>query len=142
LPKSKPIYEEFPMYANPIVTFARSLMGFAAVACTLSAGNVVARDRVVAVELHVRADGLDLRQPADVSIFYERIQHAAQVVCTHGNRVGLVPLDDPKACSESALGAAIASIKVPLLTRIYLATHTLRQAAAFGIDVPVQLVAK
>jgi UrcA family protein len=130
------------MYAKPIVTTARSLLGVAAVACTLSAGNVAAKDREVTVELHVRADGLDLSQTADVSTFYARIQHAAWVACTHGNRVDLVPVDDPKACYEKALGAAIGSIKVPLLSQIYLATHTLQQAVACGIDVPVQIAAK
>ena len=130
------------MYANPIVTTARSFLGLAAVVCTFVAGSVVAEDRMVTIELHVRADGLDLRQTADVSTFYERIKHAAWVACTHGDRVDLVPLDDPKACYEKALGAAVASIKVPLLSQMYLATHTLQQAAAYGVDVPVQIAAK
>jgi UrcA family protein len=130
------------MYANPIVTTARSLLGVAAVACTFGAGNVVAKDRVATIELHVRADGLDLSQTADASRFYARIKHAAWVACTHGNRVDLVPLDDPKTCYEKALGAAIGSINVPLLSQMYLATHTLQQAAACGIDVPVQIAAK
>jgi UrcA family protein len=130
------------MYANPIVTTARSLLGVAAVACMLSAGNVVATDRVVTIELHVKANGLDLSQPFDARTFYTRIQNAAWLVCTHANRVDLVSLDDSKACREKALGGAIGSIKVPLLTQIYLATHTLQQAAEFGIDVPVQIAAQ
>jgi hypothetical protein len=31
---------------------------------------------------------------------------------------------------------------VSLLTQVYLETHTLREAAAHGIDVPVQVAAK
>jgi hypothetical protein len=31
---------------------------------------------------------------------------------------------------------------LPLLTQVYLETHTLRQAAAHGIDVPAQVAAK
>jgi UrcA family protein len=130
------------MYAKPVVMTARSLLGVVAVACTLCAGNVAASDHAITIELHVKADGLDLSQPADARTFYTRIQHAARVVCTHANRVDMVPVDDAKACSEKALGAAIRSIKVPLLTQIYLATHTPQQAAMCGIDVPVQIAAK
>jgi UrcA family protein len=130
------------MYANPIVTTARSLLKVAAFACTFSVGNVVAVDRVATIELHVRADGLDLSQTVDATTFYARIKHAAWVACTHGNRVDLVPLDDPKACYEEALGAAVAAIKVPLLSQMYLATHTPQQAAACGITAPVQIAAK
>jgi len=31
---------------------------------------------------------------------------------------------------------------LPLLTQVYLETHTLRQAAAYGIEAPAQLAAK
>ena len=130
------------MYAKPVVMTARSLLGAAAVASTLFAGNVAAKDHLVTIQLHVRADGLDLSRPADAHTFYTRIQHAAWVACTHANRVDMVPLDNSKACSEKALGEAIGSIKVPLLTQIYLATHTPQQAAMCGIDVPVQIAAK
>jgi hypothetical protein len=67
------------MYANPIVTTARSLLKVAAFACTFSVGNVVAVDRVATIELHVRADGLDLSQTVDATTFYARIKHAAWV---------------------------------------------------------------
>jgi hypothetical protein len=109
-------YEEFQMYAKPPVMTARSLLSVVAIACTLYAGNVAAKDRVVTIELHVKADGLDLSQAADARTFYTR--------------------------SEKALAGAIGSIKVPLLTQIYLATHTPQQAAMYGIHVPVQIAAK
>jgi len=35
-----------------------------------------------------------------------------------------------------ALGEAIRSANLPLLTQAYLETHTFRQAAAYGIQVP------
>jgi len=130
------------MNIKPVVATARSLLGAAAVACALFAGNVAARDRLVTIELHVRADGLDLSQLADARTFYTHIQHAARVVCTHGARVDLVPIDDPKTCYEKALGAAIGSLKAPMLTQIYLATHTLQEAAASGIDVTIQIAAQ
>jgi len=127
------------MYAKTAVMSARSVLGAAAVACTLLAGNVAAEDNKVIVAIHVSTQGLDLRQPAGAQEFYTRLQRAARVACTHGNRVDLAPAPDPEGCYEKALGDAIRSANVPLLTRVYLETHTLRQAAARGIDVPAQM---
>jgi hypothetical protein len=73
---------------------------------------------------------------------HSRLKHAADVVCTHGMRVDLTPPTDPQACYEQALGQAVRFVKRPLLTQVYLETHTLREAAARGIDVPVQLASK
>jgi hypothetical protein len=53
-------------------------------------------------------------------------------------RVDLVPINDPKGCYERALADAIRSAKLPLLMRVYLATHTVQEAAARGIGVPAQ----
>ena len=86
--------------------------------------------------------GLDLHQPAGAQQFYARLKHAADIACTHGNRVDLKPSDDPAGCSEKALGEAIRSVNLPLLTHVYLETHTLRQAAMYGIEAPAQLAAK
>ncbi len=130
------------MYTNTPVACARSVLGAAAVACTLCAGHVVARDHTVTVAIHVSTQGLDLSQPAGAHQFYARLKHAAQVACTHGNQVGLEPLPDPASCYEKALGDAIRSVNLPLLTRVYLETHTLWQAAARGINVPAQVAAK
>ena len=126
------------MYTKRAVLRPRSVLGAAAVACTLFAGNVTAKDRTITVAIHVSTQGLDLRQPAGARQFYTRLQRAARVVCTHGDRVGLEPSPDPEGCYEKALGDAIRSANVPLLTQAYLATHTLREAAARGIDVPEQ----
>jgi UrcA family protein len=129
------------MYTKTAVMSARSVLGAAAVACTLLAGNVAASDHRITVAIHVSTQGLDLSQPAGAQQFYTRLQHAARVVCTHGNQVGLAPSPDPEGCYEKALGDAIRSANVPLLTRVYLETHTLREAAARGIDVPAQVAA-
>ena len=129
------------MYTKTAVMSARSVLGAAAVACTLLAGNVAASDHGITVAIHVSTQGLDLSQPAGAQQFYTRLQHAARVVCTHGNQVGLAPSPDPEGCYEKALGDAIRSANVPLLTRVYLETHTLREAAARGIDVPAQVAA-
>jgi|ERR1700675_1380464 UrcA family protein len=122
------------------VMTACSVFGAAVVACTLFAGNVVAKEVTVAYQ--VNAKGLDLRQPAGVHEYYGRLKKAAWIVCTHGNRVDLQPTPDRQGCYEKALGDAIRSANVSLLTQVYLETHTLREAAARGIDVPVQVAAK
>jgi len=130
------------MYTKTAVLRARSGLGAAAAACTLFAGSVAAKDHVVIVAVHVRTQGLDLSQPAGAHEFYRRLQRAARVACTDGNRVDLAPALDPEGCYEKALGDAIRSANLPLLTQVYLVTHTLGEAAARGIDVPAQMAAK
>jgi UrcA family protein len=130
------------MYTKTAVLRARSVLGAAAVACTLFAGSVAAEDRTVTVAIRVSTQGVDLTQPAGAHEFYTRLQRAARVVCKDGNRVDLEPSPDPEGCYEKALGDAIRSANVPLLTQVYLATHMLRDAAARGIDVPAQIAAK
>ena len=130
------------MNTNTIVMRARVLLGTATVVSMLFAGSVAAKDYTVTVALHVSAQGLDLTQPADARTLYTRLKNAAYVACTNGNRVDLVPVDNFKGCYEKALADAIRSVKAPVLTQIYLATHTLQEAAARGIEVPAQLAAE
>jgi UrcA family protein len=129
------------MYTKAAVISAWPVLG-AALACALFAGNVAAKDQEFTVAYRVSAPGLDLTQPAGAREFYSRLKQAAQVVCTHGMRVDLKPVTNENACYEKALGDAIRSVNLPLLTQVYLATHTLQQAAARGIEVPVQVAAK
>jgi UrcA family protein len=117
-------------------------LGAVAIAGALFAGNVAARGHDVTVAIQVSTQGLDLHTPAGAQEFYGRLKHAADVACTHGNRVDLKPSSDPVACHEKALGEAIRAANSPLLTQVYLGTHTLRQAAAYGIEAPAQLAAK
>jgi UrcA family protein len=133
------IHPEIHMFTNTTVITARSLVGAAALACAFFAGGVAAKD--VTVAIHVSTQGTDLGQPAGAQVFYARLQNAARIACTHGNRVDLVPTDT-NACYEKALGNAIRSANSPLLTQVYLETHTLREASARGIKVPAQLAAK
>lgn len=123
------------MYAKAAAASARLLVGAAIVVCTLFAGNVTAKDKVVTVYVQVNPQGLDLSQPADAQMFYTRLQNAAWLVCTRRTRVDLLPVP-PKVCYEKALGAAIRYAKAPTLTQIYLTTHTLQEAAAYRIEVP------
>ena len=129
------------MYTKTAFMSARTVVGAAAVAGTLFAGSVAAKDPVT-IAYRVTTQGLDVGQPAGAHELYLRLQRAAEVVCAHGMRVDLAPLADPKGCYERALGDAIRSAKLPLLTQVYLATHTLQEATARGIGVPVQLAAK
>jgi len=129
------------MYTKIALMSARSILGAAAVACTLFAGAVAAKDHTVIVALHVGTQGLDLSQPADARTFYTRLENAAWIACTHGNRADLEPSDNLRVCYEKALGGAVRSARMPMVTQIYLARHTLQQAAAYGIEV-VQVAAK
>jgi UrcA family protein len=116
---------------------------FVAVALAAGLGGAaVAADKKVTVALHVRTEGLDLRQPEGAKAFYGRLREAAYVVCTRGTRVDLAPVDNEQRCYEQALGKAIQAARQPLLTQLYLADHTLQQAAAFGIQPPVEVAAK
>ena len=128
-----------------IKTVAKStwLLVCAATLIGAFAGGVArASEHTVTVAVNVNSHGLDLSKPADVQAFYSRVQRAAEVVCTHADRVDLVPVDDYQSCYQKALGNAIRSLKLPSLTWMYLEDHTLKQAEAAGIDLPPQLAAK
>ena len=127
------------MNTSTVVMSARALLGAATVASLLFTGSVAAKDYSVTVALHVSAEGLDLSRPVDAHTMYSRLRDAAYVACTRADRVGLAPGDDLNGCYQKALAGAIRSVKAPLLTQIYLATHTLQEAAARGIEVPALL---
>ena len=129
------------MYAKSVVTDARLFVG-AAVVCASFGGSVAAKDHHVTVAVHVSSQGLDLSQPADARKLYTRLQHAAWALCANPERVTLVPEDDLPGCREKVLGDAIRSAKAPVLTRIYLETHTLQAASAQGIEMPIQIAAQ
>ncbi len=130
------------MYTKAVVMNAWPVLGAALVACALFAGSVVAEDQEFTVAYQVSTQGLDLTQPAGARELYARLKHAAEVVCTHGMRVDLKPVADPKGCYEKALGSAVRSANWKLVTQVYLQTHTPQEAAAFGIDVPVKVAAE
>jgi UrcA family protein len=96
----------------------------------------------VTVKISVSRAGLDVGQLTGAQKLYWRLQHAARFVCTRGDRVALEPPPNPEACREKALAEAIRSANLPRLTQIYLATHSLRQGAALGIEVPAMIAAK
>ncbi len=130
------------MYSKTAFTSAWPILGATAIACTLFAGSVAAEDQEFAVAYRVTTQGLDVHQPAGARAMYLRIRHAAEVVCTHGMRVDLKPVADERACYEKALAKSIGSANLPLVTKVYLQSHTLRDAAALGIELPEQMAAK
>jgi len=131
------------MYAKRSRTVARLLVVLACVACTSLAGKVAAKDKIVTVSIPVSARGLNLTRPADAKTFYTRLQNAARLVCTSGNWINpLKPVDIFQDCYEKALGDAVHSINRPLITQIYLATHSPEEAAKHGFELSWQVAAK
>jgi UrcA family protein len=139
--KSTPLHEEIRMYAKTTFLRTRPLLG-AVLACMLFSGALAAQDHNVTVALPVSAKGLDLTRTTDAQTFYTRLKNAAWVACTRGNRVDLAPVDDFKGCYEKALGDAVRSAKTPLVTQIYLSSHTIREAVAHGIEIPAQMAGR
>lgn len=129
------------MYAKTALLKTRPLLT-AVLACVLFSGPLAARDHNVTVAVPVSAKGLDLTRDTDARTFYTRLENAAWVACTHGNRVDLVPADDFKVCYEKALGGAVRSAKAPLVTQIYLSSHTIQEAVASGIEIPAQMAGR
>jgi UrcA family protein len=117
---------------------ARVLLG-TVLACALFSATAGADNHRVTVSKQIDTTGLDLNRPADAQTLYTRIRHAADDVCIRGKRADLLPVDNPTRCSEKALADAIRSANLPMLTQIYLTTHTIQEAAARGIEVPSQV---
>lgn len=107
-------------------------------ACGLVCGAVQAADEhTVLAKVTVNSLGLNLSQPAGVHQLYMRLSKAARVVCSHGNRVDLHADSDFVGCYQKALAAAVRSVDRQQLTLEYLTTHTLRDAAKYGINLPL-----
>ena len=117
-------------------TFVRAIVGSVSLTCLFAATAAHADSSTVTVAIHVNAHGLDLTQEEGVRKFYQRIKNAAWAACTRADRVDLAPVEDPMKCSDQSLAQAVRSVSAPALTRVYLETHTLQQAAVAGISVP------
>jgi UrcA family protein len=130
------------MYTKRAIISAWPVLGAAIVSCALFANSAAAQDQEFPVDYHVSKSGLDLSQSAGANELYARLQHAAQVVCTHGMRVDLVPVSNQKACYEQALADAVRTVNAKLVTKVYLASHTSEEAMSRGIDMSVHVAAK
>jgi UrcA family protein len=129
------------MNARTTLFGTRAVLAVTALSCAF-AGTALAADHDVTVARPVSAEGLDLSQPKDARTYYERLANAAWVVCTRGDRADLLPADDRNACYEKALGNAVRVARVPLVTQLYLTTHTLADAARYRIQVPSEVAGR
>jgi UrcA family protein len=114
-----------------------SIVGAVALTCFVAAAGAAVAGTQVTVAIPVRVSAADLGSRAGTLAFYQRLQDAAWVACTRADRVGLAPVDDVHECTERALGAAIGSAHVALLTEVYLESHSIKEAKAYGIEVPI-----
>jgi UrcA family protein len=126
----------------PILKVKVSLCIAAVAASALLSSPIHAGEAMYTVAIAVNSVGLDLRQPAGARTMYARLQSAARIACGNGGRVGLKPVPNFVSCYEQALGEAVRSVNRPQVTLVYLSSHTLPDAAARGIEVPVILAAK
>ncbi|HEX3845997.1 MAG TPA: UrcA family protein [Steroidobacteraceae bacterium] len=128
------------MLKHSIASRMRAWAGAAAVLSSCLAGAAAAGDAPsIALSVQVNSQGLDLQRPADMRRLYSRLKHAAWDVCSNATRIGLEAVPNRQRCIDNAFGDAIRTANMPLLTQIYLATHTLQEAAARGIDVSAQV---
>lgn len=123
-----------PLHIKSCVSFA------ALAACAVLASPVHANE--VSVNIPVDIHGLNLSQPAAAREAYRRIQRAAHIACTRGNRVGLVPPANYSQCYEQALGEAVGSARQVQLSILYLESHTPRDALAYGIEATAQMASQ
>jgi UrcA family protein len=130
------------MNTNSSLTTKPFICVAAVVACAVLSGAVQATGHEVTIKVPASTAGLDPSQPAGARELYVRLQRAARVACTYGDRVGLEPPTSFRGCYEKALGDAVHSAHQPQLSIVYLATHTVRDAATYGIEVPVMLAAE
>ncbi len=132
------------MSIKPSVPHTLFFVAAAGAVCTLFAASAGAQHKSYAVTeaVHVNAQGLDLRRPADAQLLYVRLENAAWRVCMRSDRVDVVPVDNPVRCRAKSLADAVRSVNAPRLTQIFLENHTLKEAVALGLAPPVQLAAK
>ena len=118
----------------------RSFVRLAAVvACIAVSGYAAASDQTVQVSETVRMVGIDVNTPKGARDLYVRLKAASERVCTD-HRVGLV--SPPIRCVEDALGNGIRSVNAPQLTLVYLQSHGIRTAQAYGMRIPTLVAQK
>jgi len=107
-----------------------------AIACALLSAAVHASGQDVRISVAVSGVGLDLSDPVQARVLYQRLLVAARIACGHSARVGLQPVANYAVCVEKALGDAVGAARRPELAAVYLLSHTVRDAATYGIQIP------
>ena len=107
---------------NTMTTFAlRNLLAPAAFAVmTAAAAPAVADDLGAAVSNHVTYGDLDMTHPAGVNELYNRIRLASKAVCAQLSGRELVDVELYNACFANAMSHAVADVKQPALTALYM----------------------
>jgi UrcA family protein len=133
---------EFNMTEKMTSPGRRTCLGIAALTASVLLAGAVQAGSTFPITVKVNAAGLDLSQVAGIRALYSRLKTAADAVCGNAYRVGLQPVASYADCYEKALGAAVQSVNQTRLTLEYLGTHTLKDAAAHGIELPVHMASK
>jgi UrcA family protein len=123
------------MNTNASRVSAQSFIRLAAVlACVTLSGYAEAGDQTVNISQTVSAVGIDVNTPDGARKLYGRLESASRSVCSD-HRTGVEP---PQAgCADDALGNAIRSANRSQLTRVYLQSHSVQTAQAYGIRIPM-----
>jgi UrcA family protein len=91
----------------PVLAFAGS--------CAASANADSADQRVVS-QVTVPIQGLDLSQPTDAAVLYQRLRNAARQVCAENGRRDMAARRDARRCEETALENAVRRVDKPRVT--------------------------
>ena len=119
---------------------ARFFVRLAAVVASIAvSGYAEAGDQTVQVSKTVSAVGIDVNTPEGARELYVRLKAASQRVCSD-RRLGLKLPE--VGCAEDALGNAIRSVNRSQLTLVYLRSHSIQTAEAYGIRIPILVAAK
>jgi len=116
---------------------AKTCLSIAALASSVLLAAAVQAGDIFPIKVTVTTTGLDLNQEAGIRKLYSRLKIAADAVCNDLYRVGLQPVSNYVDCYEKALGDAVQSVNRPQLTQVYLGAHTLKDATAYGVKVPL-----
>jgi UrcA family protein len=93
---------------------------FAVMTATAAAAPAVADGLGDAISHDVKYGDLDLTHPAGVNVLYNRIRLASKMVCAQWSDRQLVYVHLYNACFTNAMSQAVADVKQPALTALYL----------------------
>ena len=93
---------------------------FAVMTATAATAPALADDAGIAVSGHVKYGDLDLTRSTGVNVLYNRIRQASKSVCGQLSGRALENVQLYNACFASAMSHAVADVKQPALTALYL----------------------
>ena len=93
---------------------------FAVMTATVAAAPAIADNMGEALSVHVKYSDLDLTHASGVNELYNRIRAASQRVCEPFSDRSLSMAQLHEACVANAMSHAVADVKQPALTALYL----------------------